>query len=146
MTEITDAMVEAAGEVNAWLKATLNNRDWHWDGAQEDAAWFAVRQLDAMLDASAEAARVVDYQNMRDDIKERFPKALEYLAPSPAAPVPAEGKARPGEEYHEDMGDMLWWRFPIDEPPYAGSPLNTDWPGYHTHFTPIPIPTPPEGE
>jgi hypothetical protein len=54
--------------------------------------------------------------------------------------------ARPGEEYHEDMGDMLWWRFPIDEPPYAGSPLDTDWPGYHTHFTPILIPTPPEGE
>lgn len=48
--------------------------------------------------------------------------------------------ARPGEEYHEDMGNMLWWRFPIDEPPYAGMPGDCDWPGYHTHFTPIPMP------
>lgn len=54
--------------------------------------------------------------------------------------------ARPGEEYHEDMGNMLWWRFPIDEPPYAGMPGDSDWPGYHTHFTPIPMPLPPATE
>lgn len=48
--------------------------------------------------------------------------------------------ARPGEEYHEDMGNVLWWRFPIVEPPYVGMPDDSDWPGYHTHFTPIPMP------
>ena len=68
-------------------------------------------------------------------------------------------KARPIAEYHEDMGDVLWWKFPIEEPPYVGSPLHLGhtveivvrthageethrimvggWPGYHTHFTPI---------
>ncbi len=30
--------------------------------------------------------------------------------------------ARPISEYHEDMGDVLWWKFPITEPPYVGSP------------------------
>lgn len=73
-------------------------------------------------------------------------------------------EARPIEEYHEDMGDVLWWKFPIVEPPYVGSPLdlgrpvqvvvydgsNTKletvfnvggWPGYHTHFTMIETPT-----
>lgn len=69
--------------------------------------------------------------------------------------------ARPLSEWHEDMGAVLWWRFPIEEPPYVGSPLDrgqsvrlrlldrkgdqlaaTDacvegWPGYHTHWTPI---------
>jgi hypothetical protein len=64
---------------------------------------------------------------------------------------------RPLEEWHEDMGDMLWWKFPITEPPYLGSPLCCGhtveahthqglaarfevggWPGYHTHFSPIP--------
>jgi hypothetical protein len=63
---------------------------------------------------------------------------------------------RPFSEYHEDMGNVLWWKFPIEEPPYCGSPLDlghpicvtvngTDsfyniggWPGYHTHFTPLP--------
>lgn len=62
---------------------------------------------------------------------------LQRLAP-PAVPV-----ARPEDEYHEDMGAVLWWRFPIDEPPYCGSPLDSEWPGYHTHFTPLgPMPTP----
>lgn len=79
--------------------------------------------------------------------------------------------ARPIAEYHEDMGPVLWWTFPIEEPPYVGTPndvgytvqVNFDvvlrshvdtqgenhefvasrnvggWPGYHTHFTPIPM-------
>ena len=50
---------------------------------------------------------------------------------------------RPLKEWHEDMGECLWYKFPIDEPPHVGSPLGDDWPGYHTHFTPlIPILTP----
>ena len=44
---------------------------------------------------------------------------------------------RPIEDYHEDRGDVLWWTFPIEEPPYVGSPLCEDWPGYHTHWTEI---------
>jgi len=72
-------------------------------------------------------------------------------------------KARPISEYHEDMGNVLWWKFPIDEPPYVGSPLDLGftvevelrthanssktalmvggWPGYHTHFTLIETPS-----
>jgi len=46
--------------------------------------------------------------------------------------------AIPGERYHEDDGPVLWWRFPVEEPPYAGTPNDSDWPGYHTHFTPLP--------
>jgi hypothetical protein len=72
---------------------------------------------------------------------------------------------RPISEYEEDMGDVLWWKLPITEPPYVGSPnylgqevlislqvntaLKTEgtgyvrvhvggWPGYHTHWSPIP--------
>lgn len=71
-------------------------------------------------------------------------------------------KARPFSEYHGDMGDVLWWKFPITEPPYVGSPLDFGqrievhgsngiiasgnvggWPGYHTHWTPIVVPTEP---
>lgn len=55
---------------------------------------------------------------------------------STAAPVPLD-------EWHEDDGFALWWVFPVNEPPYVGSPLCSDWPGYHTHFTPIPIPNEP---
>lgn len=68
-------------------------------------------------------------------------------------------EARPLAEWHEEDGPVLWWRFPVDEPPYVGSPLDLGrtyavemnigdetvagvvtlggWPGYHTHWTPI---------
>lgn len=51
--------------------------------------------------------------------------------------------ARKLDDWHEGIGDVLWWRFPINEPPYCGSPLDDDWPGYHTHFTKIEIPEAP---
>ena len=54
--------------------------------------------------------------------------------------------ARPLEEWGEDCGDVLWWKFPIEEPPYVGSPLDANWTAYHTHWTPIMIPQPPKGE
>jgi hypothetical protein len=54
--------------------------------------------------------------------------------------------ARPLEEWGEDYGDVLWWKFPIEEPPYVGSPLDMEWPAYHTHWTPIAMPQPPKGE
>ena len=52
--------------------------------------------------------------------------------------------ARSLEEWHEDYGDVLWWKFPIEEPPYAGSPLDEKWDGYYTHWTPIVVPEPPK--
>lgn len=50
---------------------------------------------------------------------------------------------RPIDEWHEDKGDVLWWSFPIEEPPYCGTPLDADWPDYHTHWTPLVIPEQP---
>lgn len=68
-------------------------------------------------------------------------------------------------DWHEDMGDVVWWCWRDDawlgEPAYIGSPLNLGytvechtqaqngsapaarfmvggWPGYHTHWTPHP--------
>lgn len=55
-------------------------------------------------------------------------------------------EARPLKEWHEDIGDVLWWKFPIEEPPYVGSPLDLNWPSYHTHWTPIVVPQPPKEE
>lgn len=51
--------------------------------------------------------------------------------------------ARLIDEWHEDRGPALWWRFPVDEPPYSGTPLDDEWPGYHTHWTPIICPVDP---
>lgn len=79
-------------------------------------------------------------------------------------------KARPISEWSEDIGDVLWWIFPLSEPPYCGTPTDTGrpvliqvrtardqkehqlpgitvmiggWPGYHTHWTPIDAPEEP---
>ena len=60
--------------------------------------------------------------------------------------VTVQEPVRPLEEWWEAYGDVLWWKFPIEEPPYVGSPLDENWPGYHTHWTPIPLPEPPKGE
>jgi hypothetical protein len=57
--------------------------------------------------------------------------------------------ARPRAEWSEEDHDVLWWHFPIEEPPHFGSPLDDDWPesddggvyaGYYTHWTPIVVP------
>lgn len=50
----------------------------------------------------------------------------------------------PRDEWHADDGDVLWWRFPVTEPPYVGSPLDgDDFPDYVTHWTRCPVPTMP---
>lgn len=72
-----------------------------------------------------------------------FRKLVDHLI---AHGVTVQEAARPIEEWHEDFGDVLWWKFPIEEPPYVGSPLDEKWPDYHTHWIPIPLPTPPKGE
>lgn len=47
----------------------------------------------------------------------------------------------PAKEWHEDDGDVIWWRLPIEEPPYIGTPLCSNFKdNYYTHFTRIVIP------
>lgn len=75
-------------------------------------------------------------------------------------------KARPLAEWTEEDGPVLWWAFPVREPPYVGTPLDVGqtvnvtttwnqgckemnayvggWPGYHTHWTPIEVPADPD--
>lgn len=62
------------------------------------------------------------------------------------APVPERGwsRAAPLSEYHEDFGAVVWWTANDDgtwlgEPAWIGRPDDSDWPGYHTHFTLHPV-------
>lgn len=50
-------------------------------------------------------------------------------------------EARLAEHWHEDIGPVLWWNFPVEEPPYCGTPLDEHFPKYKTHFTTIDMPT-----
>ncbi|WP_227655570.1 hypothetical protein [Enterococcus avium] len=53
---------------------------------------------------------------------------------------PQKVKARLAKHWDEDLGDCLWWDFPVEEPPYCGTPLDDDFPRYKTHFTELHIP------
>lgn len=55
----------------------------------------------------------------------------------------AAKQALPLAEWHEDMGAVLWWRFPVDEEPWCGTPTSDGWPHYHTHWTPLVVPDAP---
>ncbi|MFB5403342.1 hypothetical protein ACE40D_09710 [Enterococcus avium] len=48
--------------------------------------------------------------------------------------------AQLSEKWHEDIGPVLWWDFPVEEPPYCGTPLDDDFPKYKTHLTELHIP------
>lgn len=113
-----------------------------FDGAREDVLWLiaAVRERDT------EIARLKSEHDRR---------VTELLAANNAeverrrdAELAARKVlARPKEDWHEDFGDVLWWKFPVEESPYVGNPLCSDWPGYHTHWTPLPpVPLDPDRE
>ena len=53
---------------------------------------------------------------------------------------PTKVIAQLAEKWHEDIGPVLWWDFPVEEPPYCGTPLDDDFPKYKTHFTELRIP------
>lgn len=82
---------------------------------------------------------------LNETFAEQYDKRGLLTAPHTAEALIENGvtireRARPLEEWGEDCGAVLWWKFPIEEPPYAGSPLDATWPGYHTHWTPITLP------
>jgi hypothetical protein len=48
--------------------------------------------------------------------------------PAPAAAPQAPAKLSMACDWHEEDGDVLWFREPICEPPYLGSPMDDDFP------------------
>lgn len=58
----------------------------------------------------------------------------------PIEPQAEKVEAHLAEHWDEDMGDVLWWDFPVEEPPYCGTPLDEHFPKYKTHFSMIDMP------
>ena len=58
----------------------------------------------------------------------------------PIEPQAEKVEARLAEHWHEDIGNVLWWNFPVEEPPYCGTPLDEHFPKYKTHFSMIDMP------
>ncbi|WP_176140663.1 hypothetical protein [Halobacillus salinus] len=75
------------------------------------------------------------FQDYMDNVIQDFKQQTEQVGRLEYAK-----KATPIEEWHEDEGDCLWWRFPISEAPYCGTPLDEGFPEYLTHYTNIVMP------
>lgn len=61
-----------------------------------------------------------------------------YPAASAPPPFASPEHARTLAEWSEAQGPVVWWAPPVREPSYIGQPGDSDWPGYHTHWTPHP--------
>jgi hypothetical protein len=74
---------------------------------------------------------------------ERDRQVAEWIERGNAAEIARDTGpvARPLDEWHEEYGDVLWWKLPVCEPPYVGCPDDDGWPDeYYTHWTPVVCP------
>ena len=47
--------------------------------------------------------------------------------------------AKMADNWFEELGPVIWFKYPIDEAPWVGTPLWGDWvDDYYTHFLPLP--------
>lgn len=85
-------------------------------------------------------APIENFDQVRELLENYVAPAITALAATPSARIssdkdrenPVEGRGalreavspRPFSEWHEDHRDVLWFRHPICEPPYCGSPLD----------------------
>lgn len=74
--------------------------------------------------------------------KDRYVKAAKVreLLEQLDEPQADKVEAHLAEHWNEDIGDVLWWNFPVEEPPYCGTPLDEHFPKYKTHFSMIDMP------
>jgi len=104
-------------------------------------------QAEALLNSLIASERAAERESVLGDRAEALRGIAEIekdlLGPNPRS---VSWEVRAMDEYHEDFGAVLWWRFPVVEPPYVGSPLDDDFPNYVTHWTCIAIPNSPDAE
>lgn len=117
------------------LESTLATRTRALELAHEEIRWWVERAGEAFPIRAKAALATIKSMGTPAGI----PPTPATLPGSPAAETPA----RPLADWHEDFGSVLWWKFPVVEPPYVGSPLSEDWPEYHTHWTNIEVPDEP---
>jgi hypothetical protein len=142
-----------------------------YQGEIADSYKVVKRQQDEIKELTLARHREIERTDSAEDREQRLKEAIEFyvphmwpgmrahfeellstLYPDTLAPTPEVKKCdtpRPIDEWHDDIGNVLWWKFPMEEPPYWGTPIDADWPDYHTHWTPLVIPAAPapkEGE
>ena len=73
------------------------------------------------------------------DLVETLPRALRRLLESNRAKASAYETLHPAETWTEEDSYVIWWRVPIEESPYIGTPNDTSWiDDYYTHWSVLP--------
>lgn len=95
-----------------------------------------------MSDRLRYVKRIINQQINRDVICLRKDDAHWLLDEVERLRVTLEDadEPKPIDQWGEDYGDCLWWSLPIEEPPYCGTPLDSNFPNYVTHFTRLIVP------
>lgn len=111
----------------------------------------AIRWLTEFRSTSVWAS-FADAMAVHGHFEPRYGTELRWLDPELGAVISVAPDARcaqarpreqayPLEEYHEDIGPVLWWHLPVCEPPHVGQPGDSDWiDGWYTHWTPLNLP------
>ena len=108
--------------------------------------WELYSALKNLLELTEVLMREAGRSPAPDGAVSRAKTALQIHECAATDQLRGQQKPRPLSEWHEDIGPVLWWSFPIREAPYVGTPNDVDgWPDHHTHWTPIPKPEPPAG-
>lgn len=81
---------------------------------------------------------IQELKDERDEYKkdyQRLLKTAEKIAKENKQ-LKSANKPISAEKWHVDDGNVIWWKLPINEPPYVGTPLDCEFtPNYYSHFT-----------
>lgn len=131
-----DMAVDFASTLDSLMRyGSLPHSDDWLDLDDGDDARIALRTLLGIANRGSLGRVVMGMATVPDPRNEVVDPDSAVLELHPKHRKPA---ARPLAEYHEDFGPVVWWKFPVNEPSWIGSPTDDDWPGYHTHWTPHP--------
>jgi len=130
---IRDGLESRIARVEAWL---------HEANRQHNELLTELESAVKELDENTSATGLVSRAKLDEELQQIDDAVVALGGPRDQAltfllALSKPPKARPLADYHEDFGAVLWWKFPIAEPPYVGSPNDSDWPEYHTHWTPL---------
>lgn len=155
-TQMHDTVIPHDGDQQQWKLVPVTPTpemiaavSWPGCAVTDYAHMLAAAPQPPSTQAEPVAWRITDGEggyDYRDDPPEdwqvawvaRWGRKHEPLYTQPHPQPPSAQNARPLSEWHEDDGPVVWWLFPVHEPAWIGTPLDTDWPGYHTHWTPHP--------
>jgi hypothetical protein len=119
----------------------------HFDSDNDEQCGRALRHLLGIVERGSLFRVVMGMSVVLDPRNQCVDPAADVLEHHPLTKAGrAAATARPLEEWREEMGPALWWRFPINEAPWIGRPIDDDWTHYHTHFTPLVVPVEPKPE